>query len=338
MPGDARAHLAPHDRHPQLITDHGPHRSPGRASGRGWGSGPGWDSGGSGPGGGSGRGGRGWSNGPGEGFWPGTGNRWPGAVRADRHGVARVGRHGTDIAGDSAARSRSATPSRQLCPCRAFCTSDPQAYAHSRSAALVPGLAASGRSAPGACVTRPGRRRQGPGADEIAQEGTDASAALQEKQPVYRPPACDHAHPDPVRTASRGPPERPAGHCPACVTTATTWNATRWPHRPPGSAAAQRPGPYPVMTADRSRWRIPAVARRAVAVLAKPSRPGRIRKAPPRMRWRGLARPRRTGWLVARPCWHSAPPAGARYPCKGPVSRLLPRSRGRPRVMPVSER
>ena len=107
MPGDARAHLAPHDRHPQLITDHGPHRGPGRASGRGWGSGPRWDSGGSGPGGGSGRGGRGWSNGPGEGFWPGTGNRWLGAVRADRHGVARadrhgvarVGRHGTDIAG-----------------------------------------------------------------------------------------------------------------------------------------------------------------------------------------------------------------------------------------------
>ncbi len=57
----------------------------------------------------------------------------------------------------------------------------------------------------------------------------------------------------PVRTASRGPPGRPAGHCLACVTTATTWNATRWPHRPPGSAAAQRPGPYGVMTADRSR-------------------------------------------------------------------------------------
>ena len=46
------------------------------------------------------------------------------------------------------------------------------------------------------------------------------------------------------------------------------------------SAAAQRPGPYPVMTADQSRWRIPAVARRAVAVLAKPFRPGRIRQGP----------------------------------------------------------
>jgi hypothetical protein len=96
---------------------------------------------------------------------------------------------------------------------------------------------------------------------------------------IDRLPA-DHAHPDPARTASRGPLERPAGHCPACITTATTWNATRWPHRPPGSAAAQRPGPYPVMTADQSRWRIPAVALRAVAVLAKPFRAGRIRQGP----------------------------------------------------------
>src|SRR5580693_4354301 len=29
MPGDAGAHLAPHDRHPELITDQGPHRGPG---------------------------------------------------------------------------------------------------------------------------------------------------------------------------------------------------------------------------------------------------------------------------------------------------------------------
>src|SRR5271165_7200873 len=40
IPADARAHLAPHDRHPQLITDHSPHRRPGRASRRGPGSGP----------------------------------------------------------------------------------------------------------------------------------------------------------------------------------------------------------------------------------------------------------------------------------------------------------
>jgi hypothetical protein len=59
-------------------------------------------------------------------------------------------------------------------------------------------------------------------------------------------------------------------------------------------------------------------------------------KAPPCMRWRGLARPRRTGWPVARSCRRRAPPAGARYPCQGPVSRLLARPRGRPQVVPVS--
>jgi len=64
--------------------------------------------------------------------------------------------------------------------------------------------------------------------------------------------------------------------------------------------------------------------------------PGRIRQGPPCMRWRGPARPRRTGWPVAWPCRRRAPPAGARYPCQGPVSRLLPRSRGRPQAVPVS--
>ena len=76
------------------------------------------------------------------------------------------------------------------------------------------------------------------------------------------------------------PGARPVTVRPALPQLSTTWNATRWPHRPPGSAAAQRPGPYPVMTADQSRWRIAAVARRAVEVLAKPSRPGRIRQRP----------------------------------------------------------
>ena len=110
IPGDARAHLAPHDRHPQLITDHSPRRGPGRASGRGRGGvpgrdsgrgrggGPGRDSAGSGPGWGSGRGGRGRGDGPGEGFWPGTAGSWPGADMAGRHGVAGAGRHGADMA------------------------------------------------------------------------------------------------------------------------------------------------------------------------------------------------------------------------------------------------
>ena len=41
------------------------------------------------------------------------------------------------------------------------------------------------------------------------------------------------------------------------------------------------------------------------------------------------ARP--VAWL----CCRAAPPAGARHPCAGPVSRLLPRSQGRPQVVPV---
>ena len=102
--GDARAHLAPHDRHPQLITDHSPHRGPGRASGRGPGGGPARDSGGSGPGTGGGRGRRGRGDGPGEGFWPGAAGNWPGADMAGlarrsrgrpaRRGHGRPARHG----------------------------------------------------------------------------------------------------------------------------------------------------------------------------------------------------------------------------------------------------
>jgi hypothetical protein len=88
MEGDARTHLAPHQRHPQLITDHGPHGSPGRASGRGRGSGPGGGSGGTGPG---GNGERGRDNAPGEGLWPGAAIGWLGTAIAGRHGVARAG-------------------------------------------------------------------------------------------------------------------------------------------------------------------------------------------------------------------------------------------------------
>jgi hypothetical protein len=54
-------------------------------------------------------------------------------------------------------------------------------------------------------------------------------------------------------------------------------------------------------------------------------------KAPPCMRWRDPARPRRVSRPVSWLAGHCAPPAGARYPCEGPVSRLLSRSRGRPR-------
>ena len=97
-------------------------------------------------------------------------------------------------------------------------------------------------------------------------------------------------------------------------------------------AAAREPRPYsagpPIIAVG-----IPAPA----GVRPWPRRSCRAEsgKAPPCMRWRGLARPRRArpaSWLRRR----CAPPAGARYPREWPVSRLLPRSRRRPRVVPVS--
>ena len=127
-----------------------------------------------------------------------------------------------------------------------------------------------------------------------------------------------------------------AGHCPACVTSATRWNVTR------RSVNHQVPPPVKdlvVLGHDRgpSRWRIPAVA--GVPRRCQQRRSGRPEsdRAPPCMRWRGPARPRRAGWPVARPCRRRAPPAGARYPCEGPVSRLLPRSGVAPRWCPFPD-
>ena len=193
------------------------------------------------------------------------------------------------------------------------------------------GLAASGRSARRACVTRPGRRRQGPGVDEIAQEDTDASAALQERQPVYRRLPADHARPDPVRTASRGP-RAPGRSLSGLRYHSHDLERDALAHRPPGSAAAQRPGPHPVMTADQSRWRIPAVARRAVAVLAKPFRPGRIRQGPSMYEMEGPcpASPHRLASCLAVPTPRAArrgqvPVRGDRSPGSSHVPGVAPR-------------
>jgi len=49
-------------------------------------------------------------------------------------------------------------------------------------------------------------------------------------------------------------------------------------------------------------------------------------KAPPCMRWRGLARPRRTRSASCLAARRRGPPARARHPREAPVSRLLPRS------------
>jgi len=88
------------------------------------------------------------------------------------------------------------------------------------------------------------------------------------------------------------------------------------------------------LTADHRGWHF----RLSPARRSRQGHSGRAEpdKAPPCMRWRGLARPHRTGWSVAWPCRRRAPHAGARHPYEAPVSRLLPRSRGRPQVVPVS--
>ena len=69
----------------------------------------------------------------------------------------------------------------------------------------------------------------------------------------------------------------------------------------------------------------------------KTFRPGRIRHGPSMYEMEGpcpASPPRLASCLVFAE--RRAPPAGARYPREGPVSRLLPRSRRRPRVVPVS--
>ena len=117
---------------------------------------------------------------------------------------------------------------------------------------------------------------------------------------IHRPPA-GHAHHDPARLPAAVRPRAAAIHYPACATTLTSWNLTRQPRQPPGSAPAKDLA-VPSDDCGPSRWRIPAAA--GVPSRCQQRRPGppESDRAPPRMRWRGPARPRRAGWPVARPC------------------------------------
>jgi hypothetical protein len=92
------------------------------------------------------------------------------------------------------------------------------------------------------------------------------------------------------------------------------------------------------MTEDHAR--IQAAGIPAPAGGAGPGKtflPGRIRHGPSMYEMEGPcpASPRRLASCLVFAA-RRAPPAGARYPREGPVSRLLPRSRRRPRVVPVS--
>jgi hypothetical protein len=91
MPGDARAHLAPLDRHPQLIADHGPLRGPCSDADL--------------------------SPGPGSGLSPG-GGFWPGIAVAVRLRLAIAGRLRVAVAGrpGSAIVSQVGQPGGHLVP------------------------------------------------------------------------------------------------------------------------------------------------------------------------------------------------------------------------------
>jgi hypothetical protein len=64
--------------------------------------------------------------------------------------------------------------------------------------------------------------------------------------------------------------------------------------------------------------------------------PGRIRKGPSMYEMEGPSRPRRARSVSCLALLALRAAAGARYPREGPVSRLLPRPRGRPQMVPVS--
>lgn len=123
------------------------------------------------------------------------------------------------------------------------------------------------------------------------------------------------------------------GTRPACRTPGSAWagmsslkNSGVGCSPPPGGQAARAPGREPGSSRLAS-WRVPGLP---VPPARRPPCQGKTDKAPPCMRWRGLARPRRAKLTG---CPASLAPRAARQcqvPVQGPVSRLLPRSRGRP--------
>ena len=94
-----------------------------------------------------------------------------------------------------------------------------------------------------------------------------------------------------------------------------------------------RTRPCCVLTPDRRGWHSRGCRRPA---LAKTFLPGRIRQGPSMYEMEGPcpASPRPLASCLAWPTPRAA--RRGQIPARGPVSRLLPRSRGRPRVVPVS--
>ena len=199
-----------------------------------------------------------------------------------------------------------------------FCTSDPHACAH------IAGQRSSCRAGSQQQITRralrdtPTRRTRGPaGADEIHKKAPMAVGRLPDRRAVSIACLPVMLILNPVRAAHRGPPERPGRSLSSLRHHSHELERDAPAHQPPGSAFRSKTLPVPGHDRGLSRWRIPAVA--SVPRRCQQRRSGRPEsdKAPPRMRWRGPARPRRAGWPVARPCRRSAPPARGQVPAQG---------------------
>ena len=127
----------------------------------------------------------------------------------------------------------------------------------------------------------------------------------------------------PVRSRICGRPIRPGRRCsrddaaPSLAGQRSDRPARVCCRRGGSRAHCPRPRPpedSPVLCPDPRSSRL-ASRRCRRAGLAKPFLPrAESGKAPPCMRWRGLARPRRACWPVAWSSPRHAPPAGARYP------------------------
>jgi hypothetical protein len=187
----------------------------------------------------------------------------------------------------------------------------------------------------GASRPCPARQARGPGADEIAQEAaTGGHRRYTGKAGRGSVAACPSRHPDPVRAARRrcARVRRPVTAVPAIpqphAGTRRADPINHWARRPAEATPVLGRGlgssPLPLR-------RLPACRTGATRFLLD-----RIRQGPSMYEMEGPcpASPHRLASCLALPGPRAA--AGARYPCEAPVSRLLPRSRGRPRAVPVS--
>jgi hypothetical protein len=185
------------------------------------------------------------------------------------------------------------------------------------------------------------------GASSIRARGPGSAAAGAGPRPVPARPRAGAGSAGPHRRPGSAADHRPGnGRCRGAGPREASLLATaRHPvmraRTPAGPARAWcRPGADRSGTSPRARLD-PRSSRhfcgRRGAGPGKTFRPGRIRHGPSMYEMEGpcpASPPRLASCLVFAE--RRAPPAGARYPREGPVSRLLPRSRRRPRVVPVS--